>query len=93
MHEHDAKVHRADDGDDRRRPLPGGQGSGRPERAERRIGDRGCLRHLLAEKPLPQRRLPRLLVHSSGILPGVDINDTSAVIDMLDEGVPLDEVR
>ena len=52
-----------------------------------------ALRQLLVQKPLPQRRLPRLLVHSSGIQPGVDINDTSAVIDMLDEGVPLDEVR
>ncbi|MEB3265308.1 MAG: antitoxin [Cyanobacteriota bacterium] len=43
---------------------------------------------------LKQASLPPLPVHAGGVLrPGVDLDDLSTVRELLDEGLPLDQLR
>jgi len=37
--------------------------------------------------------LPPLPVTHGWVMPGVDVNDNSAMLDLLDEGVPFDSLR
>lgn len=54
-----------------------------------------ALRQFLARRSAPRKRAPVELVtfRGDGVRPGVDLDDTAALIDLMEEDLPLDERR
>jgi putative antitoxin of VapBC-like toxin-antitoxin system len=54
-----------------------------------------ALRQFLARRSAPRRRVPAKLITfgSGGLRPGVDLDDTAALIDLMEAGEPLDKRR
>lgn len=54
-----------------------------------------ALRQFLARKSAPRKRAPFKLVTfgSGGLRPGVDLDDTAALVDLMEAGEPLDKRR
>lgn len=51
-------------------------------------------RYFLEETPSRGRAVPELpTMQSGGVRPGVDLDDMSSVVEILDEGVPLNALR
>ena len=56
-------------------------------------GLRVVVRHAKAQKPRRRVRLPTFGVPGQGFPPGVDISDNAALRDLMDEGLPLEQLR
>lgn len=54
-----------------------------------------ALRQFLARRSAPRKRVPAKLITfgSGGLQPGVDLDDTAALIDLIEAGEPLDKRR
>ena len=52
-----------------------------------------ALRDLLARMEAPRPYLVDLPTFEVGFLPGVDYNDNSALLELMDEGLTIDEMR
>ncbi|HUG06253.1 MAG: type II toxin-antitoxin system VapB family antitoxin [Chloroflexota bacterium] len=54
-----------------------------------------ALRQFLARRSGPRNRVPAKLITfgSGGLRPGVDLDDTAALIDLIEAGEPLDKRR
>ena len=52
-----------------------------------------ALRDLLARMEAPRPHLVDLPAFEVGFLPGVDYNDDSALLELMDEGLTIDEMR
>lgn len=54
-----------------------------------------ALRQFLARRSAPRRRAPvePITFGSGGLRPGVDLDDTAALIELLEQGEPLDKRR
>lgn len=55
-----------------------------------------ALRQFLARRSAPRKREPFKLIafrERGGLRPGVDLDDTAALLALMDEGKPLDKLR